>query len=91
MATIIRGTGEVEELEYEGAEPGLELLQKTVGGPIQLIQLRDGRYMAMHEEEKFKPLHHLNELATAMTRDIGLLPGDYIAGTVVILNDDEIS
>ena len=56
---------------------------------IQPIYLEDGRILWIDEEGKLKP-HFENPRATALLRMAGGLEGDYIAGSALLTDNDEI-
>lgn len=58
-------------------------LQAFVGGYIEALH-GDGWVMWLDEDGKTKEGYGVNVLATALTRDLGLMPGDLIVGDVVV-------
>jgi hypothetical protein len=64
----------------------LEGMQAAVGGYIQIVNTKDGKLMVMNEEGKLEGLE-FNETATEM---VELFPGDYVAGNVLIAEQNEI-
>jgi hypothetical protein len=64
----------------------LEGMQAAVGGYIQIVNTKDGKLMVMNEDGKLKGLI-FNETATEM---VELFPGDYVAGNVLIAEQNEI-
>ena len=89
--TIIR-TDEttVETTPANGSDFSLAELNAIVNGPIEMIWLRDGTMMVLHEEGKLKDLD-LNQSATIIASPLGgLTPGDWIAGDVLHCDMDMI-
>lgn len=90
-AIVIRvdGTKETVALPLTAGDR-LKALQRLVGGFIEVVPLKDGRYMILHEDEKLRP-HSRNETATAMVQFDGwVAPDDYIAGAAVIVEEDAL-
>ncbi len=56
---------------------------------LQVIFLPNGRVMWIDEEGKLKP-HRVNDVATELLEQAGGIPGDYIAGSALITDHDEI-
>lgn len=75
-STVYYTDGRVEEIHPAGATWALEELQTLVGGYIEVVRTRDGRWMVVDEEglKKRKPE---NEKATALYRygDVHLIVG----------------
>jgi hypothetical protein len=94
-ALVIRSEGPIEEIELVGGDGQLKQLQELVGGYIQAIPLpdfvdRQGKATAyINEEGKFEPDCKPNMRATDFfVPGIGLMYGDYIAGTLVLCGFD---
>lgn len=69
---------------------GLESMQAAVGGYVELLELPGGTLLWLDEEGKLKG-RDVNVVATNITRNIGLMPGDLIVGDVLLtgpLTDD---
>jgi len=82
-AIIIEANGNVRRVEIEGYED----LNKAVGGYIEGIRLGDtGQFAYLNEDGIALGLPY-NEVATQLCyrRNVGLIPGDYIKGTMVIV------
>lgn len=79
---IIKTDGTIEEYH----DNTLEGMQHAVGGYIEILNTKDGKLMVINEERKLKG-HHFNKTATEM---VELFPGDYIAGDVLVAEQDEI-
>ena len=56
---------------------------------VQVIALDNGRIMWIDEEGKLKP-HQINPVATELLARAGGIPGDYIAGSALITDNDEV-
>jgi hypothetical protein len=82
MATRIDADGSVTEIIPRGRVFSLQELQAIVGGDIEAIPTPDGRPMYLNTDGKRLDLP-LNARATALVGHT-LLPGDYIAGNVVL-------
>lgn len=82
MAKVIRVNGEIEELE----DTSLESLQKTVGGFIEIVPIKNGKYLVCNEEGKLQGLV-LNEKATEIYES----SYDCIVGDAVLCNQNEIN
>ncbi len=91
MATLIKTNGEQTQIQpNQPPHFTLEELQGCVGGLIELITLSGGRLMICNEEGKIDNLE-LNQGATRMAHDDeAIFEEDYIAGDVLIINDNEI-
>lgn len=91
-AYVIPPVGPIETIVLDGT---LKQLQDTVGGYIEAVPLPSfipGAEKAtayLHGEGKFNPSCEPNMRATDfMVPGIGLLPGDYIAGTMLVCGFD---
>lgn len=64
----------------------LHQLQTAVDGHIEFLDLTENITMILNDEGKFEDPIRVNPLATALTvaYEVGLLPGDFIAGDVVL-------
>jgi hypothetical protein len=82
MATRINADGTVQEVQPRGRVFSLQELHEIVGGDIEAIPTPDGRPMYLHTDGKRLHLP-LNVRATMLVGHT-LLPGDYIAGDVVL-------
>ncbi len=81
--------GSATELTIDGTRK-LEELQHLVGGYVEKLSLTEKVDMLMNEEAKFPVDHKANRIAGRLLRhfDIQLIPGDYIAGDVVLVGHD---
>jgi hypothetical protein len=83
MAILVPADGEARDLLPGSGETfTLAELQKAVGGDIQVLRLRDGRWMVMNEYGKHQSLP-LNIAATHVMAGI-IAADDFIVGDVVI-------
>ena len=80
---LLKTDGTTEEYD----DNTLEGMQAAVGGYIQIVNTKDGKLMVMNEEGKLEGLE-FNETATKM---VELFPGDYVAGNVLIAEQNEIN
>jgi hypothetical protein len=87
MARLIPASGSEEHVTPAGRAFTLEELQAFVGGYIEGIRTVDGKMMFLNEDGKRLGLP-LNQAATALTRLAAI--GDYIVGTVVVVEDFEV-
>jgi hypothetical protein len=85
MATIITPNGSTTIL----TDCSLASLQKAVGGYIEIIHLEDGRLLVIDEEGKLKGLTE-NPTATMLLHTAGGMPQDFVVGTVVLCESDEV-
>lgn len=84
-AKIIKADGTEEDFTFEGEFPGLEAMQKAVGGYIEVIAIGESKVMVLNEEGKLEGLPE-NDKATTMTRGI-LSPFDVVVGDVIIMDE----
>ncbi|CAQ03354.1 DUF3846 domain-containing protein [Clavibacter sepedonicus] len=77
------GVTDVIELDDEHL---LAQLQEAVGGTIEVLEVTPACDLVIDEEGKLKG-YPRNSVATALAEalDIGLAPGDYIAGPAVLI------
>lgn len=84
--TVIQPDGGVDAVdlpEEEGAR--LRKLQELVGGHIEVVPVTGRRYLVVSESAKDTP-HLVNQSATAIAHECeSIQPGDYLAGTVLIV------
>jgi hypothetical protein len=83
MATVYKANGEALPLRPRGKYFSLPLLQKIVGGDIQLVYLNDNTILVLNEEGKLENLP-LNVRATEIFRKNFPLSDDVIVGDAVI-------
>lgn len=84
MATIIKTTGEKENIEpADGKVFSLKELQKAVNGYIEIVSLDSGKLMIVDEEGLIKPDPILNKEASKIA-------GQRIVGQVIIIDRDQI-
>jgi len=84
MATIIKITGEIENIEpSNGKMFTLKELQKAVNGYIQIVPVDSDKLMVVDEEGLLKPNPQLNIEASKIA-------GQQIVGQVIIINRDQI-
>lgn len=85
----VDGTKETVPLPITAGDR-LKELQRLVGGFIEVVPLKDGRYLVVHKDEKMRP-HSRNATATALVQFDGWVAADdYIAGTAVIVEEDAL-
>jgi hypothetical protein len=91
-AIVIPSEGPVEEIEIpDDGVSSLECLQRLVGGHIEAINVPsefggDDATAYLNEDGKHNPKCKPNMRATDFfVPGFGLFPGDYIAGTVVLV------
>jgi len=84
MATIIKADGSEENLVLEKTT-SLKTLQKAVGGYIELLHTKDGRYMLCNEDGKSMNLSP-NEKATELWAG----QNEIILGDVVVCDRIEL-
>lgn len=66
----------------------LDELRALIGGYLEVVRLSPGHMMLLDEEGKLKHLPY-NLVATVLAAP-SLFPGDYIAGTAVVMTDEEM-
>ena len=81
MATLIRVDGTTADVTLPAGPGALAQLQALVGGYIEVLRLRDGRFLVLNEDGKRD--QPLNRLASVLAAG-QLAPGDYIVGDVVV-------
>ena len=87
MATLIKTNGVETNLTPQNkTDFQLTELQKIVGGLIQIVKTKDGRTMVINEEGKINDLP-INQKASELYRYNEF---DFIAGDVLICNENEI-
>ena len=90
MAILIKTSGEQVEVSPQETRFTLEQMYSLLGcGCVQVIFLDDGRIMWIDEEGKLKP-HQVNHVATELLARAGGIPGDYIAGSALITDNNEV-
>ena len=91
-ATVLQPDGEAQPLVLPEQEmERLERLQELVGGHLEVVAIRGGRYMVGCETAKDLP-HVINRVATAIAHDNeAIQPGDYLAGTFVIVTHEALA
>jgi hypothetical protein len=65
----------------------LRELQEAVGGYIEIVRTKTGRFMVLNENGKLDRLP-LNRVATSLA-DLPF-PGDYVCGQVLIADKEQI-
>ncbi len=89
MAVVLHVDGTQETIAPHSPPAfALEELHALVGGWIEVVYLPDGRLMVIDEEGKLKG-YSRNEKATRLAAS-RLFPGDYIAGTAVLVSLQEM-
>lgn len=84
MATIIKITGEKENIEPENGKVfTLKELQQAVGGLIEIVYLSKDKLMIVDEEGLIKPNPMINEEASIIAKQP-------IIGQVIIIDRDQI-
>lgn len=69
----------------------LQMLRDMVGGDIEVVPLRDNRYLVIDENGKSK-VHRPNEFATWLAREAeSIADDDYIAGDAVVVSKSALS
>ena len=87
MATLIKTNGVKTNLTPQNkTDFQLTELQKIVGGLIQIVKTKDGRTMVINEEGKINNLP-INQKASELYQYNEF---DFIAGDVLICNENEI-
>lgn len=91
-ATVLQPSGEMITVTLPTDEQArLRALQDIVGGYLQVVPLRDKRYLVVDEEGKSKP-HHRNDFATWLARESeAITEKDYIAGVAVLVSNSTLS
>lgn len=97
MALLIRVDGSVVELRLPKRRPEkLAMLQELVGGYIELVPLRPGRYgdlkivdsdLMFCDEDGYRHERAQNLVASVMSSQF---PPHYVVGDVVLCRDGEI-
>ncbi len=64
-------------------------LQTIVGGYIQAVPTRDGRYLVCNEDGKRLELP-VNRAATIILHEAGGMPDDLVVGNVLIATTEEL-
>ena len=87
MATLIKTNGEeTNVLPKNKTDFKLDELQKYVGGIIEIVKTKEGRTMVINEEGKINDLP-INQKASELYQYNEF---DFIAGDVLICNENEI-
>lgn len=84
---VIKSDGQIAYIDVDTSkDSGLAALQEAVGGWIELIHITEEVIAYLNEEGKQEELP-FNELATDLCEHfkVGLMPGDYIVGNMVLL------
>lgn len=96
MAKLIRTDGVEVEVTPKDVEHGfkLEELYELIGfgcDIVQVVRLADGKTLMISDEEgKLRvPVVFYNEKATKLLAEAGGIPGDEVAGTVVLCSEKE--
>lgn len=90
MALLITPDGAETVVSAMGATFTLKELYSILNcSMVQVIYLTDGRYMWLDEEGKFKP-HRANLLATRLLHQAGGMATDYIAGSALVTDRNEV-
>lgn len=90
-AVIIKTSGNPEVVDLDSAPNELELLQGVVGGWVEAVDVKEGMTLWCNEEGKLRGLiPNFNAMRKTSAHDV-LMPGDIIAGDVIITGepDDE--
>lgn len=89
MAKLIKTDGtEIIVHPNNGTDFKLEEAQKFVNGYVEVVNLRNGTIMIVNEEGKFT--EQLNSRASTIARNHNaIFPFDYIAGDVLLCNEEE--
>jgi hypothetical protein len=91
MALLLKTTGDVEEIRpAHGRTFVLDELQALVGGFIEVVRARDGKWLVLNEDGKRQNLQ-LNVLASIKYKSAGVaLPSDVIVGDVLLADGAEM-
>ena len=89
MATLIKTDGtEIIVHPNNGTDFKLEEVQTFVNGYVEVVNLRNGTIMLVNEEGKFT--EQTNPKATDLALEYNaIFPFDYIAGDVLLCNEEE--
>lgn len=90
MATLIKADGTIQEIKPKnGTDFQLEELQIYVDGYIDIVNLHNGKILVINDNGKnFYPVNHrVTEIAHTNN---AIFPFDYIAGDVVLCEDEEV-
>lgn len=87
MATLIRTNGTQEEITIPNDDSSLEVMQKAVGGFIEMVDLYDGRWFIVNEEGKLLNLP-VNKIASDICEKAGR--HETIVGDVLLCSENEI-
>jgi hypothetical protein len=91
MALLLKAAGGVEEVHpANGRTFTLDELQALVGGFIEVVRARDGKWLVLNEDGKRQNLQ-LNVLASIKYKSAGVaLPSDVIVGDVLLADAVEM-
>lgn len=90
MATLIKADGTIQEIKPKnGTDFQLEELQIYVDGYIDIVNLHNGKILVINDNGKnfYSVNHRVTEIAHANN---AIFPFDYIAGDVVLCEDEEV-
>lgn len=88
MATLIRTNGPVEEFKIPKDDSSLEVMQKAVGGFIEMVDLWNGQWFIVNEEGNLLNLP-VNTVATQIARDAGRT--ETLVGDVLLCSENEVN
>jgi hypothetical protein len=91
VAILLKADGGVEEIRpADGRTFVLDELQALVGGFIEVVRARDGRWLVINEDGKRQNLQ-LNVLASIKYKSAGVArPSDVIVGDVLLADNAEM-
>lgn len=91
MALILKADGTRKKVQpINGNDFELEELQSFVGGIIDIINLNNGKILVINDEGKLCGLQpNLNATIVAWMQEV-IPQNDYIAGDVLLCNDEEV-
>lgn len=90
MAMLIKTNGEEVEIFPGNNRFTLQEMYSLLGCTcLEVVTLSDGKKMWLDECGKLK-WHYVNHKASDLLQEAGGIPGDYIAGPVLITDTDEI-
>lgn len=89
MAKLIKTDGtEIIVHPNNGTDFKLEEAQKFVNGYVEVVNLRNGTIMIVNEEGKFTEQNNPKATEIALEHN-AIFPYDYIAGDVLLCNEEE--
>lgn len=86
MATLIRTNGTKEEIVIPKDDSSLEVMQKAVGGFIEMVDLYDGRWFIVNEEGGLLNLP-FNRVASEICQTAGR--HEIIVGNAILCSEFE--